>query len=317
MNEEEPSILLVGTGAMASLFAALLSAHGLKVKMLGSWKESIRVLNNVGVRFIDQDGQESTYPVDATNDPEECAGSRLAIVLVKSYQTADAAKLLTKCLAEDGLALTLQNGLDNDEILADTLGVKRVISGVTTLGATLIGPGTVRMGGLGGISLGYHEGVEIPADFLRQAGFEVEVVEDTRSLVWGKLVINAAINPLTAVLGVKNGELLANLYSRKLMELITIESAEVASALGIELPYSDSVETVEAVAQKTASNYSSMYIDIHRGSLTEIDAINGAIVRVGENIGVPTDYNRMMWLLVKACSENHSLTQDSELQVHR
>ena len=78
MNEKEPPILLIGTGAMASLFAALLSANGLKVKMLGSWKESIRVLNKVGVRFIDQDGQESTYPVDATNDPEECAGSRLA-----------------------------------------------------------------------------------------------------------------------------------------------------------------------------------------------------------------------------------------------
>ena len=313
MNEKEPPILLVGTGAMASLFAALLSANGLKVKMLGSWKESIRVVNELGVRFIDQDGQESTYPIVATNDPEECAGSRLAIVLVKAYQTADAAKLLAKCLI---LAMTLQNGLGNDEVLADTLGVQRVISGVTTLGATLIGPGTVRMGGLGGIRIGYHEGVEIPAELLRQAGFGVEVVEDTRSLVWGKLVINAAINPLTAVLGVKNGELLENQYSRKLMKLITIESAGVASALGIELPYSDSVETVEAVAHKTASNYSSMYIDINRGGLTEIDAINGAIVRVGEDIGVPIDYNRMMWLLVKASSENHSLSQDSAPQVH-
>ena len=307
MNVNEPPILLVGTGAMASLFAALLAAKGLKVRLLGTWKENIKVLNEVGVKFIDQEENEFIYPVEATSDPEKCYGSRFAIVLVKSYQTTYAAKRLVKCLEPDGLALTLQNGLSNREILADALGEQRVISGATTLGATLIGPGIVRMGGTGGISIGYHKNVKLPADLLRQAGFEVEVVGDTRSLVWGKLVINAAINPLTALLGVKNGELLENPNSRKLMRLITIESAGVAAALEIKLPYPDPVETVESVAQRTASNYSSMYIDMGRGSLTEIDAINGAIVRAGEAIGAPTDKNRMLWLLVRASTKDQQL----------
>jgi 2-dehydropantoate 2-reductase len=296
-------ILLVGTGAMASLFAALLSSKGLKVRMFGSWSQNIKALNEKGLRFIDQDKSEVIFPVEATDNPENCAGSRLAIVLVKSYQTSTAAKLLASCLAEDGIAITLQNGLGNYELLAKALGNQRVISGVTTLGATLIGPGIVRMGGSGGITIGDHERVEMPAEILKQAGFAVEIIPDTSSLVWGKLVINASINPLTALLDIRNGDLLENRFALDLMELIAVESSEVAHGIGIRLPYDDPFEMVVSVARKTAENYSSMNIDIKRGGQTEIDAINGAIVRVGDAIGAPTNFNRMLWKLVKARTE--------------
>jgi len=300
----EPPILLVGTGAMASLFAAIFSSKGLKVRMLGTWTENIDILNENGVRFIDQHGYETHYPVEATSNPEKCAGCRLAIVLVKSYQTTAAAERLTHCLAEDGIALTLQNGLGNYEVLSDALGNRRVISGVTTLGATLIGPGSVRMGGLGNTTIGDHDKVDLIADIFRLANLEIEIVSDTSSLVWGKLVISSAINPLTALLGVSNGGLLENNYACDLMELVTGESAEVAGRYGIELPYADPLEMVESVARKTAENYSSMYIDFQRGGQTEIDAINGAIVRVGEDIRLPTYYNKMLWMLLKARTKN-------------
>lgn len=156
------------------------------------------------------------------------------------------------------------------------------------------------MGGKGTINLGINSKLESLVDLLIQAGFEVERVEDTESLIWGKLVINAAINPLTALLKVSNGDLLSIPPARRTMNLITLESAEVAAALEIDLPYSDPVATVEAVTQRTASNYSSMYKDVLRGSQTEIDAINGAIVQEGEVAGVPTKYNRILWLMVKA-----------------
>ena len=194
----------------------------------------------------------------------------------------------------------MQNGLGNYELLSDALGNRRVISGVTTLGATLIGPGSVRMGGLGNITIGDHDKVDLLADIFRLADLEIEIVSDTSSLVWGKLVISSAINPLTALLGVSNGGLLENNYACDLMELVTEESAEVAGRYGIELPYADPLEMVESVARKTAENYSSMYIDFQRGGQTEIDAINGAIVHVGEDISLPTYYNRMLWMLVKA-----------------
>jgi 2-dehydropantoate 2-reductase len=287
MVMNETPVLIVGTGAMASLFAALLSASNLKVRMLGTWKENIKALNESGVRFIDHNGQESIYPVEATDDPQKYVGSRLAIVLVKSYQTPGAAEKLEKCLAEDGVALTLQNGLGNAEILAEKLGAQRVLTGVTTVGATLIHPGFVRMGGSGTISIGDHEKAFLPLEILSRAGLKVEIAQDTRSLVWGKLVINASINPLSALLDVR-------------MKLITVESARVANKAGIDLPYPDPVEMVENVAHKTASNYSSMYIDFHRGGPTEIDAINGAIIRTGDEVGVPTEFNNAMWLLVNA-----------------
>lgn len=300
MDSKPEPLLIVGTGAMASLFAAMLSASGVQVRMLGTWKEGIQALNTYGVRLIDELGKEFTYPVEATDDPELCTGSQFAIVLVKSYQTNLAAQKLTTCLNADGVALTLQNGLNNHQALSDVLGESRVASGVTTAGATLIDPGIVRIGGRGITSLKRDIRLDLLVSQLSRAGFEVEEVKDTDALIWGKLVINAAINPLTALLRVPNGQLISNPSARRVMNLVTIEAAEVAGALGVNLPYPDPVPAVEAVAQRTASNQSSMYKDVLRGSQTEIDAINGAIVRAGESAGVPVEYNRMLWLVVSA-----------------
>ena len=300
MAPQTSPILILGTGAMASLFAACLAASGAKVRMLGTWLESIEALNKAGVRLVGMDGVEHSYPVEATNDPLDCVGSRFAIVMVKSYQTKRVAQQLSVCLAEEGLALTLQNGLGNDITLAEVLGAERIASGVTTVGATLIEPGLIRYGGDGVISLGKNERLQSLAELLIKAGFEVETVKNTDSLVWGKLVINASINPLTALLEVPNGDLVTNPSTRTLMGLVANETAEVSLAKGINLPYLDPVAMVESVAQKTASNQSSMLKDVIRNSPTEIDAINGAVVRVGEAINVPVDINRTLWLLVKA-----------------
>ena len=293
-------VLILGTGAMASLFAAYLASSGAKVRMLGTWLESIEALNKDGVRLIGLDGLERSYPVEATNDPLDCVGSRFAIVLVKSIQTKRVAQQLSVCLVEDGLALTLQNGLGNDVTLAEVLGAERIACGVTTVGATLIEPGLVRFGGKGVISLGNKERLQSLADLLIKAGFEVEIVKNTESLVWGKLVINASINPITALLKVPNGDLVANPSARTLMGLTANEATMVSLAKGIKLPYPDPVAMVESVAQKTASNQSSMLKDVIRNRPTEIDAINGAVVHVGEALNVPVDINRTLWLLVKA-----------------
>ena len=303
MVPQNSQVLILGTGAMASLFAARLASSGAKVKMLGTWTESIEKLNNTGVRLIGMDGIERSYLVEATNDPRDCVGSRFAIVLVKSIQTKRVARQLSICLAEDGIALTLQNGLGNDKTLAEVLGSERIASGVTTVGATLIEPGLVRYGGEGVISLGKEERLQSLAELLIKAGFEVETVKNTDSLVWGKLVINASINPLTALLKVPNGDLVTNPTARTLMGFVAKETTAVSMAKGIKLPYMDPVAMVESVAQKTASNQSSMLKDVIRNRPTEIDAINGAVVRVGEAVNVPVDINHTLWLLVKALTE--------------
>jgi 2-dehydropantoate 2-reductase len=292
-------ILILGTGALATLFAARLSAAGVDVTVLGSWPEGLAALREKGARL---DGDERGFRVHATDDPAHCRGAICALVLVKSWQTERAATQLVDCLADDGLALTLQNGLGNDTLLSGTLGLPRVARGVTTTGATLLEPGLVRLGGEGTVSLEAHPRLAPLEAMLRRAGFAVEVVEDAISLVWGKLVVNAAINPLTALLRVPNGELLERPEARRLMGELAGEAAAVALKLGVALPFTGPECAAEEVARKTAGNRSSMLQDVLRGAPTEIDAINGAVVHLGEEMGLPTPVNRLVWSLVKSLS---------------
>jgi 2-dehydropantoate 2-reductase len=294
------SLLIIGTGAMACLFAARLSAAKVRVIMLGTWDEGLKALNQEGVRLVSADGSEQCYSVMATQDPEDCIGVPYALVLVKSWQTPRAAKQLAECLAADGLAMSLQNGLGNREQLVQALGAKRVVLGVTTIGATLLGPGRVYQAGEGVISLGAHANLGILSNLFRAAGFVIENAPDANALLWGKLVINAAINPLTAILGVPNGELLNRSTARALLQATAREVAAVAVAQGIRLPYPDPVVAAENIARRTAENHSSMLQDVQRGVPTEIDAICGAVVQAGEQTGVPTPINRTLMQLIKA-----------------
>ncbi len=294
------NILIVGTGALACLFAARLAQAQHTVAMLGTWQEGIEALNRAGVRLVDAQNRERRFPVRAASDPRECAGATYAIVLVKAWQTERAARQLRDCLAEDGLALTLQNGLGNRETLARDLGAGRVALGSTTTGATLLGPGLVKAGGEGVVSLEQKPALGPLEDALRSAGFNVQTVENPEALIWGKLVINAAINPLTALLRVKNGELLERPFAREVMRALAREAAEAARAEGISLPFDDPIARVEEVAQKTAANTSSMLQDVLRGAPTEIDAICGAVVRAAEKHRLSVPVNWTCWQLVKA-----------------
>ena len=148
-------ILIVGSGAMACLFAAHFCAGSLRVCLLGSWAKGLSTLESQGVTLVN-DHEKRIFPVEVARSPQECRGSLLALVLVKSWQTATAAEWLSKCLADDGIVLTLQNGLGNLEILTKKLGADRVFAGATTFGATLLQAGVVRQNGVGRVDLPDH-----------------------------------------------------------------------------------------------------------------------------------------------------------------
>ncbi len=300
---DDACLLIVGTGAMACLFAARFAAAEIPFTLSGTWPAGMEALRKTGVRLVLPDGSERAYPVRLAGQPGDCAGTRYALVLVKSWQTERVARQLAGCLAADGLALTLQNGLGNFETLSQALGAQRVALGVTTVGAHLLGPGRVRPAGEGVITLGFHPRQGPLADLLARAGFVVENATDTNALLWSKLVINAAINPLSAILGVPNGELVTRRAARTLLACAAREAAAVAAAQGIHLPYPDPVAAAEAVARRTATNRSSMLQDIERGAPTEVDAISGAIVSAGEDTRVPTPVNHTLWQLIKARTE--------------
>ena len=297
MQEDQKDILIIGTGALATLFAARFSKAGIQVTMLGQWEEALKTLKATGATLIEADGTKYSYPVQITARPKN---TKLALVLVKSWQTERAARQLTECLAPNGITVTLQNGLGNNEVLAKHLGAERVVQGVTTSGAALVAPGLVRVAGEGLVSLKTHPRLEAFTALLTESGFQSKVVLDAASLIWSKLVINASINPLTALLNIPNGELLLRPSARELMGKLALETASVAAAQNIHLSFEDPVQAVEAVALKTSENISSMLQDIRRGAPSEIDAICGAIMRAGKALNVATPLNDVMVSLIKA-----------------
>lgn len=310
------AILVVGTGALACLFAARLAGSGNNVVMLGSWPAGVAALRQKGVRLQGLDGNTGQYPVDVLEASQPHGVFTHALVLVKAWQTERVADQLTDYLSEDGLALTLQNGYGNAETLAAHLGWARVALGVTTLGAMMVEPGYARHTGQGKLMIGTHPKIHEFESLLGVAGFQVEIIKDPKALLWGKLVINAAINPLTALLRVPNGELLSRPSIRKLLAETTLEAASVAARQGITLPYRDPVEAVEEVARNTSGNISSMLQDVLRGTPTEIDAINGAIIRIGQELGVSTPANHILWELVRGLDYHDERNHDESSRKH-
>lgn len=305
-------IAVIGAGAMGSLFGGRLAMAGTHdVWLVDPWTEHVRAIQDHGLSLTHTDGSIDQIPVNATTDTVQLADNGavdLALIFVKGHATRRAAQRATQLLADDGIALTLQNGVGNLDVLTEVVGPDRAVQGVTNHGATLLGPGRVRHAGAGPTHLVCPDPVpygrvETVAATLTDAGIDTDVVDDLDSLVWGKLIVNVGINALTALLRVHNGVLADNEACRRLVELVVAEAVSVAHARGTQLPYDDPVEHVLEVTRATGANRSSMLADVLRGAPTEIDTINGAVVREGEPAGVPTPINSMLVALVRALEE--------------
>jgi 2-dehydropantoate 2-reductase len=283
-------IHVLGTGALACFFGARL-ARVAEVTLIGTWTEGIRAIAKGGIVLENSHGEEA-FAAKAVRLGTPLDGGDLVLVLVKAWQTDRVARDVPALTARDGHVLTLQNGLGN----AEKLGT-RALLGVTEQGATLVAPGRVRPSGDGPTDIA---GPDSLAAVFRSAGLDARAVDPARgaSLAWGKLAVNAGINALSAILRVPNGQLLARPEALALLERAADEVGEVAHAKGIALPFPDAAAEARRVARATASNHSSMLQDVLRGAPTEIDAINGAVVREGARLGVPTHANETLLRLL-------------------
>ncbi len=295
-------VAVIGVGAMGCLFAARLHSRA-ELVMLGNWPQQVAAIREHGLELVAPDGRRTHHTLAITSHPAAAAPADLALILVKSRQTERAAAWAKEVLAPDGLALTLQNGLGNLEMLTAVLGQSQTALGVTSAGANVARPGQVRHAGWGVTHLAAAPEtaarLEQTAALFRAARFETHLTGSVAGLVWGKLAVNSGINPLTALLDVPNGFLAENETARRLMELAAAETAAVAAAQGIQLPFPDAGQRALAVAQATAANSSSMRQDARRGADTEIEAICGAVVRVGRELAVPTPINQALLTWVK------------------
>ncbi len=287
-------LTLLGSGAMACLLGARLAAVA-NVTLVGTWAAGVDAIRAHGVRV--EGLATAGARVTAVLADEPTPPADLVLVTVKAWQTPYAAQQLARRLAPQGLAVTLQNGLGNLEQLGP-----RAHLGVTTMGATLLGPGHVRAGGEGPTHIA---GPAWVAALFERAGLEAHAVgrDQVDSLLWGKLAVNCGINALTALLHVPNGELLERPHAAALLDAAANECAAVAAAAGLTLPYANAAAQARAVAAHTAANRSSMFQDILRGAPTEVEAINGAVARTGQARGVPVPVNTTLWHLVRALAD--------------
>ncbi|HIP25300.1 MAG TPA: 2-dehydropantoate 2-reductase [Archaeoglobus profundus] len=281
----------MGAGALGCLFGYFIQKAGYNVVFVARGRQYKALKNKLKVSGLIND----EIKVNVKDKPED---ADITFVTVKAYDTENVAKLLRKINC--GIVCSLQNGIGNEEILQRYL--KNVLGGVTTYASNLIEYGHIEFAGEGVTYIGSLDG-EITEDVLtvvevlKSSKINAEIVNNIREKIWLKAVINSVINPITALCKVRNGKIIDIPELWKIAEELAKEGENIMKALGFNVK--NLIEEVKEVILATRNNKSSMLQDIERGKRTEIDFINGAIVKVAEQLGINVPYNRMMWLLIK------------------
>ena len=303
-------IAVVGAGAMGSLFGAMLAQAGNQVWLYDVWLEHVHAINQDGLR-IEREGQTRTVDLKATSDPAQIGRADLVIIFVKSTQTRTAAETARDLAGSEGAVMTLQNGMGNADVIAEFIEPDRILAGTTSHGATMLGAGCIRHAGIGATTIGSwaaggagRERAGKIADFFNQAGIETQAVDEVRRVIWDKLLINVGINAITALSGIKNGQILDLEITRELSRAAVEEAMAVARAKAINIK-SNAVDIVFKVAQATAANRSSMGQDVDNKRQTEIPAINGFIVREAKKLGIATPVNFALTALVETVQSHY------------
>jgi len=300
--------VLGGAGAMGSVFGGYLARAGHDVVLIDVWEEAVQEITRSGLTLENPDGSRQHIRVKAASSPNGLEPADLILVLVKCYHTETAVRAAIPLLAASTIVLTLQNGWGNGETIAGLVGQERVLIGVTYHSATVLGPGHVRHTGrgatyLGGLDARVGDRAEQVAHALTEAGLLTTATAEVVREIWAKLALNACTLPTAALLGFRAGQLLRHEGTRRLMRALLEEVVLAARAAGIELDSQERWEAVCTLLSRAADAKPSMLQDVERRRRTEIEVINGAVVRLGEAHGIPTPCNRTMVWLVRALEE--------------
>ncbi len=297
-------ISIIGAGAMGSLYGGMLSEAGHDVVLYDVNKEHVNRINSKGLAIHSAATKEvKIVRPSASTDPEAVRNSDIFIIFVKSTITEIVAKQFSEYSDENTIVITLQNGLGNEAIIRRYFPERQVAAGVTSQGATFIGPGEINHAGKGPTYLCMADKnnarLEPFVNALNSAGFETHIEENIEDLIWSKLIINVGINAVTAITGLENGKLLDYPEIKEVMADLVAEGVKTAEKKGVKFTYPDPLAVVFEVAEKTALNRSSMLQDFDRGNATEIDFINNAIVKEAEKLGMEAPVNKTVTGIVK------------------
>lgn len=285
----------MGPGAIGTLFAAALAASRCPVTILDRRAERAAQLNRTGLTIYRRGGTR-IVSVHAASDTTAMKPPEFCCLCVKSFDTVEALHHAESLLGSCSAVVSLQNGLGNAEKAAAKAGAERVVCAVTSYGATRLRDGVVREAGVGLTwvapwSPAARPAAERFASLLNAAGCDAALAEDPAPVLWSKLAVNAAINPLTALHRVMNGRILDDGELQAQAFAAAREVEAVATRLGVSLLYADVTQEVRRTCQRTAGNVSSMLQDVRAGRCTEIEAINGAVVATARRLGMAVPVN--------------------------
>lgn len=290
-------IAVMGAGAVGCYFGALLARAGHQVTLIGR-SAHVQAVQAQGLRLQTADF-DIQVPMQASTDASAVRGADVVLLCVKSTATEEAARQLQPHLAPGALVLTLQNGVDNDERVRAVLGPDMAVAAAVVYVATAMpGPGHVRHFGRGELVIAPSARSEQVARQFGAAGIAVQISANVRSALWAKLVINCAYNALSALSRLPYGPLVQAPGVREVVDDVVAECLAVARADGVDLP-GDVPAAVRGLPATMPGQLSSTAQDLALGKPSEIDHLNGYVVRRGEALGVATPLNRLLQVLVR------------------
>jgi 2-dehydropantoate 2-reductase len=286
----------MGAGAVGCYYGAVLAKAGHDVTLVG--RESfVRAAHTDGL-LLDSGGSSTPVQVQATTDPAALAAADLVLFCVKSADTEAAGRQLVTRLRAGSPVLCLQNGVDNPQRLAAVLG-HPVVPVAVYVAVEMAGPAHVKHLGRGDLIMGSFAGSDAVAQAFAAAGIPVRVSPDVVTALWQKLITNCAYNALSAIARMPYGQLIQVPGVTQVMTDVAAEAVAVGRGLGVALPELD-MQPILEIAVSMAGQYSSTAQDLARHKPTEIDYLNGYVVRQGSALGIPTPANRVLLALVRA-----------------
>ena len=303
-------IHILGAGSLGCAIGGTLAAAGSDVTLIARSREQVDAVKARGLVLRDADGGERVVHLAAATDARGLPPADLVIVLVKSFHTEAAIEGYKSAVGDKTIVMSLQNGLGHEEVLGKAVGRARLLAGKTYVGGVFLAPGVVRAGVQGKLTLigepgGGHpdkrsERVQRVAAEFERAGLKTTVSDNITGVIWDKLLVNTATGALSAITRLPYGPL----YSVPELETTAIaavaEAMAVARAKGVTLSIEEPVDAWRMAGAGLGADFkASMLQSLEKGSVTEVDFINGAVVREGERLGVPTPVNRTLVACIK------------------
>lgn len=299
-------VAVVGCGAMGSVYAGLMAHAGHEVYGITLWPDHVAAIQEKGLRVSGISGDKTLRLAAASLTTDGIGVCDLVIIATKAFDVQSAASAALPLTGPTTVVQTIQNGVGSPQKVARIVPPDQLAVGVVGgYGASVPEPGHVHHNGLEVTWFGKYAGLpdsllESAAQIWRSSGFKVVLHEDVQSMVWKKLIMNVAFSGSSCVTGLTIGQILNNEHAWKVARACSEEAVAVCQAQGIDLGMADPIAHVQSLGGKIPNARPSMLLDSLAGRYGEIDAINGAISRLGAELGVPTPVNDIVVAIVKA-----------------